>query len=76
MSCKHEEAFWFDGDKRDGYWCPDCNQWVGETCQTCGGQGFVQEDEYEGDWINCGPDLITCPECRGDGKVWYEDDEP
>ena len=63
--CKHEDAFWVDA----GLWCPDCNCIVGVHCPACGGEGVVEENEYELDWINYGPDLITCPDCGGTGVV-------
>lgn len=63
MRCKHEEVVWFEDDKRNGYWCVDCKQYVGETCYFCRGEGVVQED--------FGPDLGECPRCHGEGIYWY-----
>lgn len=64
-TCKHDDAEWHD----DNQYCLECGRIVAWVCEACHGEGFVQEDEYEGDWINFGPDLITCPECRGEGKI-------
>lgn len=67
--CKHRHAYW-DGDPDESaLWCPDCEKFVGFHCLSCAGEGIVQEDDYECDWVNYGPDLITCPECRGRGWV-------
>lgn len=52
-------------------WCTSCIKGVAVTCPACGGEGFVQEDEYECDWVNCTDELITCPECEGEG--WTAD---
>jgi predicted RNA-binding Zn-ribbon protein involved in translation (DUF1610 family) len=64
-TCKHENADW-RGDV--GFWCPDCEQWLAWDCETCGGDGLVYEDDWKGDWINYGPDLIPCPDCGGSGE--------
>lgn len=63
--CQHEQAFWAD----DGLWCPDCRCCIAVRCHACGGEGVVEEDEYECDWINYGSDLIVCPECGGTGML-------
>lgn len=65
--CKHPDSFWID----DGLWCPDCNSMAGVTCPLCGGQGFMEENEMEADWINYGDELVTCRECGGKG--WASD---
>lgn len=47
-----------------------------EICQVCGGNGFLSAAEYECDWINYSDyDLITCPECKGDGVIHYKEEE-
>lgn len=65
--CEHSHSFWVD----DGLWCPDCNSVAGVICPLCGGQGFMGENEMEGDWINFGDELVVCREC--DGKGWTSD---
>lgn len=47
----------------------DFDDYERECCFACGGDGIVQEDEYECDWINFGPNVITCPDCAGTGYV-------
>ena len=64
--CQHiHGSFWIE----DVEHCILCGAAVTERCETCGGEGVVQEDEYEGDWINYGPNLIACPDCNGNGVV-------
>lgn len=67
VKCKHQESFWDD----DQLWCPDCQTVVGVNCPLCGGDGFMEEDEMEADWINYGDDIVTCRECGGKG--WTSD---
>lgn len=38
-----------------------------ETCDRCGGDGLLSDDEGEEE---------TCKYCDGNGAVWIEDDEP
>lgn len=64
-TCTHSESFGVE----EGLWCPDCNSIIAITCPSCGGQGWVEEDEYECDWVNFGNDAIMCPECKGSGWV-------
>lgn len=63
--CNHEDWDWID----DYRVCNDCGKIIGSTCPSCNGEGIVEEDEYEGDWVNFSNDLITCPECLGRGWV-------
>lgn len=63
--CAHEETI-YDGEN-DCYRCAQCYQVTAVRCEACGGEGIVEEDEYECDWVNFGPDLITCPDCHGKG---------
>lgn len=65
--CKHDNAFCLV----EAHWCPDCNSAVGVTCPLRGGQGFMEENEMEGDWVNYGDELVTCRECSGKG--WTSD---
>lgn len=51
------------------YFCTNCGKAVAVTCPLCGGEGYMQEDEMEGDWINYGDDLVMCRECDGHGVV-------
>lgn len=44
-----------------------------ELCPACGGDGIVQEDEYECDWINFGPRIMGCPDCK-DAGIEQEDE--
>ena len=62
---KDSVCLWCGNDPE--YCTCDYDTEEGLTCQVCGGDGFVQEDEYECDWINCGPNVICCPECGGHG---------
>jgi len=66
--CQHTDWEW-EGVDGNIMRCSDCGHIIGETCPSCFGEGFVEEDEYEGDWVNFGDDYITCPECRGKGWV-------
>lgn len=63
--CKHSGSFAVD----EGLYCPNCDSICAVVCPSCGGQGWVEEDEYECDWVNCTNDAITCPECKGSGWV-------
>lgn len=67
--CQHTDWTWQEFDGVDFMVCDDCGKTLGTTCPSCNGDGIVEEDEYEGDWVNFGSDLITCPECRGKGWV-------
>jgi hypothetical protein len=77
MSTKHPKTCEYCGAELDTYtvdhtlYCDSCGKAVAVTCPACGGDGVVQEDEYEGDWVNCTDELITCPECNGYG--WTAD---
>lgn len=51
--------------------CMQCGKAVGVICPLCGGDGFMQEADMEGDWINFGDDLVICRECLGEG--WTAD---
>lgn len=67
--CKHLDWDW---NSDDCAICSDCGALLRSRCEVCGGEGIIQEDEYEGDWINYGPNLITCPDCGGSGYVVWE----
>jgi DnaJ-class molecular chaperone len=42
----------------------DCNgQW--HPCHDCGGEGFVEEDDWEGLYLDS--EFITCSTCGGTG---------
>jgi hypothetical protein len=45
----------------------DYGDGLDDSCHTCGGEGFLPEDEAELDWINFGDDLVECPNCGGSG---------
>lgn len=49
------------------FYCDACFKPVAVSCPVCAGEGVIEEDEYELDWINYGNDLIVCPECEGEG---------
>ncbi len=46
--------------------CEACDAWV-TLCETCGGEGYGAENEFECDWINYGDDWVSCPDCHGCG---------
>ena len=50
-----------------GYFCANCGKAVAVVCPLCGGEGYMEEGEMEGDWVNYGDDLVTCRECSGYG---------
>lgn len=52
--------------------CESCQGVIRYRCEACHGDGCVEEDEYEGDWVNFGGDLIVCPDCRGDGWIYVK----
>jgi hypothetical protein len=66
-TCEHcgAELSMFEIDNT--YYCEECGKAVAVVCPLCGGEGFMQEDEMECDWINYGDDLVTCHECNGYG---------
>lgn len=68
---KYDPDFDDDGTYYDDgvIFCESCRKAVAVRCPACGGEGVVEENEYESDWVNYGPDLITCPECDGDCYV-------
>jgi DnaJ-class molecular chaperone len=56
--------------------CPDCN---GDgvvdkgmdnehQCPTCGGCGFVPDDDDDEDVLNTSPQDVRCPRCYGHGR--------
>lgn len=46
--------------------CSHCRGAVAVSCPACGGEGFVEEAEWEADWVNYSDEaIITCPECQG-----------
>lgn len=57
----HDWDDWDDWDADDG------------TCQTCGGDGITECDDYnssEGCWEpDCDGRSHTCPNCRGSGRA-------
>lgn len=75
MNEKHPENCEHCGVELDREWdnerrvwfCGNCYKAVGVSCPFCGGEGFVEEAEYEADWVNCSDELIVCPECDGEG---------
>lgn len=53
------------------YYCDNCGKAAAVVCPLCGGEGFMEEDEMECDWINYDDELVTCRECGGKG--WTAD---
>lgn len=67
MTCKHEfSELNADGDCE---YCSECGEVLRFVCEACRGEGIVEEDEYECDWVNFGSGLIVCPECKGSGWI-------
>lgn len=68
IKCTHNNTDWYPPDY-DVMVCQDCGKTMAYHCEACNGQGWVMEDEYECDWVNFGPNIITCPRCNGSGVV-------
>jgi DnaJ-class molecular chaperone len=41
-------------------------------CETCWGEGSGEECEMMLDWVNYGTAWITCPDCKGTGRIGKE----
>jgi len=72
--CDHHWIDWQnDDDGNEVLRCTECCKILAWDCEVCGGQGLVNEAEYECDWVNFSDRMVTCPNCSGEGIVNTDD---
>jgi hypothetical protein len=74
MTCKHEYTYWTQSPVNGSELrCQDCGLVLAWECDDCYGECVVFEDDWHGDYVNCGHDLMPCPKCGGSGVVWADE---
>ena len=61
INAQGDSAYWIDQLWESGADPDDFR------CEACGGDGYVNAQEYYCDWINESSGSITCPKCGGYG---------